>query len=129
MAEYGFIKEIDLTFDEAEEKVRTELQKEGFGIVSKVDMAEKFKEKLGKDFNKYVILGACNPPHAFNAVLSEPNIGLLLPCNVIIRVNNEGKTVVGIIKPTVAMSMVENEALAPLALSVDESLEKVFNAL
>lgn len=129
MSEYGFIKEVDLSFETAEEKVREELQKEGFGIVSKVDMAAKFKEKLGKDFNKYVILGACNPPHAFNAVSAEPDIGLLLPCNVIIRVNDEGKTVVGFIKPTVAMSMVDNSDLTPMAASVDETLKKVFEAI
>lgn len=129
MTDYGFVKEVNLSIDEAEEKVRNELQKEGFGVLTKIDMAEKFKEKLGKDFQPYILLGACNPPNAFNAVSVEENIGLLLPCNVVIRKNREDKTVLGIIKPTVAMSMVENEELKPVALNVEAALKRVFDSV
>lgn len=129
MVEYGLIKEVTLTVEEAEAKVRDELQKVGFGIVSKIDMAEKFKEKLNEDFTKYLILGACNPKHAFAAVKSEENIGLLLPCNVIVRETKDGKTVVGFIKPTVAMNMVRNDTLAQKAKDIEDVLGEVFKAI
>lgn len=127
--EYGFIKEVLISVEEAEIRVKEELQKIGFGIVSRIDMAEKFKEKLNIEFTKYIILGACNPPHALEAVKAEENIGLLLPCNIIIRENKEGKTVVGFIKPTVAMSMVDNEKLGEKAQDIESVLEGVFNAI
>lgn len=129
MADYGFIKEVDISVADAEEKIREELSKVGFGIVSKIDMSEKFKEKLGKDFPPYLILGACNPPHAFEAVMAEENIGLLLPCNVIVRENSEGKTVIGFIKPTVAMNMVENDQLGQKAKDIEDVLAEVFKAI
>ncbi len=129
MINYGFVKEVDLSVVDAEAKVREELQKVGFGIVSKIDMAEKFKEKLGKDYTPYIILGACNPPHAFEAVNAEDNIGLLLPCNVIIRENKKGKTVVGFIKPTVAMNMVDNDKLGQKAKDIEDVLSEVFRVI
>lgn len=128
MVNYGFIKEVTGSIEATEKIVREELQKEGFGVLTRIDMSEKFKEKLGKDFRKYIILGACNPPNAFKSVSAEENIGLLLPCNVIIH-EKEGKTFLGIIKPTVAMSMVDNQELASVADTVETALKKVFDAI
>ena len=91
-------------------------------------MREKFKEKLGIDFRKYVILGACNPPSAHQAITIEENIGLLLPCNVIVY-EKDDKTVVSIIKPSVAMNMIQNEQLLEVARKVEQKLKKVFESI
>jgi uncharacterized protein (DUF302 family) len=107
MITYGFKKEIGLSFDRAVEAVTEELKKRDFGILTKIDVKEKFKEKLGIDFPHYVILGACNPPYAHQAIQAEEDIGLILPCNVVIY-EREGKTILGIIKPSAAMGMIEN---------------------
>ncbi len=128
MINYGFTKELGMPFAAAVESVTAALKKEGFGILTTIDVREKFKEKLGVDFPNYVILGACNPPNAHKAILSEENIGLMLPCNVIVH-EKAGKTAVGIIKPTVAMGMIDNEKLKPLALEVEDRLKKVFDSL
>lgn len=128
MITYGFIKEIQMSVEDTERVVREELQKEGFGVLTRIDISEKFKEKMGKDFRKYIILGACNPPNAFKSVSTEENIGLLLPCNVIIH-EKKGKTFLGVIRPTVAMSMVDNTELAEVASSVEAALKRVFDAV
>jgi uncharacterized protein (DUF302 family) len=107
MITYGFKKEINLPFQKAEAVVTDELEKRGFGILTRIDVKEKFKEKLGIDFPHYVILGACNPPYAHQAIQAEEDIGLILPCNVVIY-EREGKTILGIIKPSAAMGMIEN---------------------
>ncbi|HBA59905.1 MAG TPA: hypothetical protein DCZ92_03610 [Elusimicrobia bacterium] len=125
---YGFTKELERPFAATVEAVTEALKKEGFGILTKVDVKEKFKEKLGVDFRNYVILGACNPPSAFKAIEAEENIGLMLPCNVIVY-EKAGKTSVGIIKPTVAMGMIDNNALKPLALEVEAKLKRVIDSL
>jgi len=128
MINYGFTKELERPFAATVEAVTEALKKEGFGILTKVDVKEKFKEKLGVDFRNYVILGACNPPSAFKAIEAEENIGLMLPCNVIVY-EKAGKTSVGIIKPTVAMGMIDNNALKPLALEVETRLKRVIDSL
>jgi len=128
MINYGFTKELERPFAATVEAVTEALKKEGFGILTKVDVKEKFKEKLGVDFRNYVILGACNPPSAFKAIEAEENIGLMLPCNVIVY-EKAGKTSVGIIKPTVAMGMIDNNALKPLALEVEAKLKRVIDSL
>ena len=128
MINYGFVKELETPFDGAVAAVTEALKKEGFGVLTTIDVRAKFKEKLGIDFPNYVILGACNPPNAHKAILAEENIGLMLPCNVIVY-EKAGKTLVGIIKPTVAMGMIDNDALKPLALEVEARLNKVFNLL
>ena len=128
MLSYGFTKELDVPFEEAEEKVREGLKKEGFGILTVIDVKEKFKEKLGIDFKKYIILGACNPSNAYKAILSEENIGLMLPCNVIVYDKNP-KTAVSIIKPSVAMEMIDNEELKTVAEEVEARLKRVFDSL
>jgi uncharacterized protein (DUF302 family) len=126
MIGYGFRKEIDLPFDRAVEVVTEELKKQGFGIMTKIDVGEKFKEKLGIDFKNYVILGACSPSHAHSAILEEEDIGLLLPCNVVVY-EQDNKTVVSIIKPTTGMGMIDNEALKQIALEVEARLKRVFD--
>jgi uncharacterized protein (DUF302 family) len=128
MINYGFTKELAMPFEKAEEVISKALKKEGFGILTKIDIKEKFKEKLGIDFKKYVILGACNPSNAHKAILAEENIGLMLPCNVIVY-EREGKTVVSVIKPTAAMSVIGNEKLQQLAISVEAQLKNAFDSL
>jgi len=128
MINYGFTKELEASFEEAITKVTNELKKEGFGILTQIDVAEKFKEKLGIDFEKYIILGACNPPSAHEAILVEENIGLMLPCNVAIY-KRQNKTVVSIIKPTVAMKMIGNSELEHIASAIEKKLKKVFDAV
>lgn len=128
MINYGFTKEIDASFEETLDKVSSELKKEGFGILTQIDIAEKFKEKLGIDFKKYIILGACNPPSALEAILVEENIGLMLPCNVVIY-ERQNKTVVSIIKPTLAMKMIDNLKLEQIASTIEKKLKKVFDSI
>jgi uncharacterized protein (DUF302 family) len=128
MINYGFTKELAMPFEKAVEVISKALKKEGFGILTKIDIKEKFKEKLGIDFKKYVILGACNPSNAHKAILAEENIGLMLPCNVIVY-EREGKTVVSVIKPTAAMSVIGNEKLQQLAISVEAQLKNAFDSL
>ena len=126
--QYGFSKTIDLTYEQAIEKVTAELKKEGFGILTKIDLREKFKEKLGIDFKKYAILGACHPPSAHKAVLAEENIGLLLPCNVIIY-EKDDKVVISVIKPMMMMQMIDNEQLRQVAETVEAKLKVVFDSI
>lgn len=128
MINYGFSKEVDMSFEEALEIVSEELKKEGFGILTTIDVQDKFKEKLGIDFKKYVILGACNPLSAHKAILAEENISLMPPCNVIVY-EKGNKTKISIIKPTVAMSMINNEVLKEVAEKIEKKLEDVIDAI
>ena len=128
MIKYGFTKEVDVPFEEVIELVSEELKKEGFGILTKIDVRGKFKEKLGIDFKKYVILGACNPLSANKAILAEENIGLMLPCNVIVY-EKEKKTAISIIKPTIAMKMIDNEELKEVAEDIETRLKRVIDAI
>jgi uncharacterized protein (DUF302 family) len=127
MITYGFKKEMNLPFGRAVELVTGELKKKGFGILTRIDVKEKFKEKLGIDFKNYVILGACSPSHAHKAILEEEDIGLLLPCNVVVY-EKDDKTVLAVIKPSTAMGMVQNEALKGIANEVEAKLKKVFDS-
>ena len=128
MTMYGFKKSLAMPFETVREKIIDALKKEGFGILTEIDIKAKFKEKLGIDFKKYIILGACNPSYAHRAILAEEDIGLLLPCNIIVYEKDNG-TVLAIIKPKVAMQMVHNELLGGLADDVETKLEKVFNSI
>ncbi len=128
MIKYGFTKEINKPFDEIINLVTEKLKKEGFGILTRIDVNEKFKEKLGIDFKRYEILGACNPQSAYDAIIAEENIGLMLPCNVIVY-EKDGKTGISIIKPTMAMGMINNDKLKSVAEKVEHKLERVFNQL
>ncbi|MBC7963654.1 MAG: DUF302 domain-containing protein [Steroidobacteraceae bacterium] len=122
---YAFGKTVAAPFAATEKKVREELQKEGFGILSEIDVAGKFREKLGKDFRKYVILGACNPALAWEAFGSELNIGTLLPCNVVVYEADDGGTAIMVMDPVAAFSLIGNPEVAGLAGMVKEKLERV----
>ncbi len=121
-------KQVDLSFNEALEKTKLELSKEGFGVLTELNVKDTLKKKLDKDYDQYVILGACNPSLAYQALLAEKDIGLLLPCNVVVYEDNE-KVFVSAIVPSVAMNFVQNESLSSVAKEVDEKLKKVIDAI
>ena len=128
MIHYGFTKELDIPYKTVTELVREALTKEGFGVMTEIDVKEKMKEKLGLDMRKYIILGACNPPNAYKAILAEENIGLMLPCNVIVY-EKDSKTVLSVIRPTAAMQMIDNVELQKIAQAVEGELKNVFDAI
>jgi len=128
MADYGFTKEFAQPFDAVVERVTVALQKEGFGVLSTIDVREKLREKLGVDFPRYLILGACSPRHAQQVLSEDPQVGLFLPCNTVVY-EKGGKTVVSILKPTEAMKVVQNPKLEPIAREVESKLERVFKAI
>lgn len=123
---YNYSKQVEWQFDEAVTKVKDMLKEEGFGVLTEIDVKETLKNKLDVDYDEYVILGACNPPFAYKSLQAEKEIGLLLPCNVIVYVM-EGKTYVSAINPVEAMSMVDNPELKEIARTIKEKLEKVIN--
>jgi uncharacterized protein (DUF302 family) len=126
---YYIEKTTDYAFDEAVEKVTEELKKEGFGVLSEIDIRKKLKEKLDVDFRKYKILGACNPPKAYEALKAENKIGTMLPCNVIVQELDDGKTEVAAVDPVASMQAVENEELKPIAEEIKGKLAKVISKL
>ncbi len=128
---YGFSKTVDVSFGEAVEKTRAALSEEGFGVLSEIDIKEKFKEKLGVDFRRYVILGACNPPLAYKTLREELQIGLLLPCNVVVYESDEvGQSVVAAVDAKAMLSVVGNNAtLNQVASEVNERLQRVISSL
>lgn len=128
MISYGFTKELDESFESVCERIPKVLEAHGFGVITRIDMAAKLREKLGVDVEKYMIFGACNPPNAYKAISAEPDIGLMLPCNVTVYAK-AGKTVVGAIKPSVAMGMIDNEKLQPVAMQVEKDLKAVIDAM
>lgn len=123
---YYFNKTLEnVTFEEAVGKVTEELKKEGFGVISEINLHEKFKEKLGIDFRKYRILGACNPASAFKALQEEDKIGTMLPCNVIIQQISDSQIEVAAVDPVASMQAIENANLAAIANEIRSKLEKV----
>ena len=126
---FGFGKPVDLGFEEAIETVTEELDKEGFGILTEIDVQATLKKKLGEDMPPYRILGACNPPLAHQAVSAVPEIGLLLPCNVLVREDDEGKVHVSFMDPGSVLGLVDNPDVVPLAEQVKAKLERVLAAL
>jgi uncharacterized protein (DUF302 family) len=128
MMGYGISKPVSLSYERAIEKVTEELKKEGFGVLTTIDVKGTLKKKLDVDFNRYVILGACNPLFAYKALQAEEQIGLLLPCNVIVY-EKEGKTIVGAFDPMSMTKLVENEALKPIAEDVAARLQRVLDSL
>jgi uncharacterized protein (DUF302 family) len=125
---YYFSKTIDLDFDRAIITVTEELKKEGFGILTDIDVKATLKKKLEVDFHKYRILGACNPPFAYQALQAEDKIGTMLPCNVIVQ-ERDGKTEVSAIDPLASMQAVQNEALSGIAQEVRLRLRTVIERL
>ena len=126
--QYGFSKTVDLTYEQAIEKVTAELKKEGFGVLTFIDVKETLKQKINVDFKKYAILGACNPPIAHKALQEEEQLGLLLPCNVIVY-EKEGKTNISIFDPMVMTWIIENDHMKPIATEAQEKLQRVLNAI
>ena len=128
-ATYALQRTVDLTFEEADARVREELQKEGFGVLTEIDVKATLKKKLDVEFPKYEILGACNPPLAHQALGHEPDIGLLLPCNVVVRELEDGRTMVEALDPVKQLSVADSPDLPELAEEVRERMERVIAAV
>jgi uncharacterized protein (DUF302 family) len=125
---YGYSTSVNYDFDTALQKVTNALKEQGFGIMTTINVKAKMKEKIDQDMEEYVILGACNPKSAFKVLQEEIEIGLLLPCNVIVY-NKNGKTHVSAIRPTQAIRMIDNPALEETAREIEEKLKQVINQL
>jgi len=121
---YGISKLVNLTYEEAINRVTEELKKEGFGVLTTIDVKETLKKKLGVDFDKYIILGACNPPFAYKALQAEYDLGLLLPCNVVVY-ERDGKVFVSAFDSMVMTQIIDNPALKEIAQEVRKKLERV----
>ena len=128
-SDFGFGKVVDVSFDDAIEKVTAELEKEGFGVLSDIDVAAKMKAKLDKDMPRYRILGACNPALAYQAISAVADIGLLLPCNVLVREDSDDKVHVDFMDPESVLSLVKDPGVAPLATDVKSRLQRVLENL
>ena len=126
---YNLTKKVPYSFEEGLKKTKSALADEGFGIISEIDLKEKFKEKLDVDFREYRILGACNPKLAYQAIEKENNIGVLLPCNVLVQQHDNGEVEISAVNPMETMSAVDNPELATLAEEVTQKLQKAFDKL
>ncbi|HQV33897.1 MAG TPA: DUF302 domain-containing protein, partial [Calditrichia bacterium] len=122
-------KTVDLSFEDAIEKARLELKERGFGVLTEIDIKSTLKEKLDVDFRKYRILGACNPPFAYQALLAESHIATMLPCNVIVQELENGQVEVAAVDPMASMQAVQNESLGEIAGEVDRRLREVIAAI
>ena len=126
--DYGIRTILDISYEEAVPKVIEAIKKEGFGVLTEINVKETIQKKLGKEFPKYIILGGCNPELAYQALTAETEIGLLLPCNVIVY-EKDGKTVVSAQDPEAALSIVGNPAVAPIAKEARERLVRAIASL
>jgi uncharacterized protein (DUF302 family) len=126
---YYFSKKLSVSFDDAVEKVRDRLKKEGFGILTDIDVKETLKKKLDVDFRKYRILGACNPTFAYKALQAEDKIGTMLPCNVIVQEIEDGTVEIAAIDPIASMQAIRNQSLGEIARQVQAKLKKVIEVL
>ncbi len=127
--EYYFSKTLNASFDEAVQRITYVLKTEGFGIISEINIHEKLKEKLGVDFKKYRILGACNPAYAHKALLMEDKIGTMLPCNVVVIDQGNGTIEVSAVNPVASMMAIQNKDLESIALEITEKLKRVIETL
>ena len=126
---YGFFVKVDDTFDNTVERVTTALSTQGFGVLTEIDVSATLKAKLNVDKRPYKILGACNPPLAHQALEADPDIGLLLPCNVVVREEENGDITVGFMDPEAVLTLVQVEGIGELAKQVRSRLEKARDAL
>lgn len=126
---YNFTKKVSYTFSEALEKTKEALKTEGFGVITEIDLKDKFKEKLDVNFREYMILGACNPALAHKAIELEDKIGTMLPCNVLVQRHDNGQVEVTAINPMESMSAVGNDNLTKLAQEVSEKLQAALDKL
>ncbi len=126
--EYSITKQLKAGFDEAVQKTREALAEEGFGILTEIDVKATLKQKLGVDHDNYLILGACNPALAYQALETEKQVGLLLPCNVIVY-EDDGQVLVSAINPVAAMNMVDNQELQTIAAQAEKKLIRVIDSL
>lgn len=126
---YYFSKTLDAPFDETVSGVVSRLQENGFGVLTEIDAQATFKKKLDVDIGRYTILGACNPSYAYKALQAENKIGTMLPCNVIVRETEDGRTEVAAVDPIASMQAVENEHLSEIATDVAASLRKMVDDL
>jgi uncharacterized protein (DUF302 family) len=126
---YTISKKLSKGFDEAVQNLKEALQREGFGVITEVDLKEKFKDKLNVDFRRYSIFGACNPALAYEAVQLEPTIGVMLPCNVLVQENESGGVEISAINPLNSIGAIDNPMLDTLAKTVSEKLQKVVDEL
>jgi uncharacterized protein (DUF302 family) len=126
---FGIQKTLDIGFDAALARVPEALKAEGFGVLTEIDVKETLKKKLDVDFRRYRILGACNPPFAHQALTHSLDVGMLMPCNVIVYETDDGKTVVSAVDPMQTMAAQGDAAIRPLAAAVREKLEKVIRSL
>jgi uncharacterized protein (DUF302 family) len=122
-------RQVDYLFEDALIKVTEELKKEGFGVLTEIDVKETLKKKLDVDFRKYKILGACNPPFAYEALQAEDNIGILLPCNIVVQEKENGKVYVSVVNPLESMQAVKNPELGEIAEEISKKLDAVLQSL
>ena len=125
---YGYRKKLGMPYQAAVDRLREELQKQGFGILTEIDVKATLKKKLGVEFENYIILGACNPPFAYQAIQSEQEIGLMMPCNVIVY-EKQGMVYVSAVLPTAAMGMIENPKLKRIAQKAEIKLKAVVDGI
>lgn len=126
--EYGFTKTVGKPYEETLTKVTDELKREGFGVLTNIDVKDTLKKKIDVDFKKYMILGACNPPLAHKALQAEEQLGLLLPCNVIVY-EKDGSTVVSFFNPMIMSNIIDNKNLQMVAEEVTDKIKRVFEAI
>jgi uncharacterized protein (DUF302 family) len=127
--EYGFSRELDMPYEQAVEEATVALKEEGFGVLTEIDVKATLKKKLDVDFRRYIILGACNPPFAFKALNAELEIGLMLPCNVIVYETEDGGSVVSAMNPMAALGIVDNPELQEVAEKVTEKVQRAVQSL
>jgi uncharacterized protein (DUF302 family) len=126
---YYYNKTITGSFDETIVKVTDALKKEGFGVLTQIDVTQTLKDKLGVDFRKYRILGACNPPFAYKALQAEEHIGVMLPCNVIVQEKSDGTIEIASVNPMTSMQAVKNPALESVASEIQNKLHKAIDSV
>lgn len=127
--EYSYKKQVELSFDKALEKTKIELGHQGFGVLTEINVKETLHKKINADFNEYVILGACSPTHAYQVLKIEVEIGLFLPCNLIVYQDDSDKIFVSTMLPNMAMRLINNPNLDKLSAEIEEKLKKVIDSI